>query len=158
MSDGRQLARAGQAIWLTAAAAICAALLPQSLVAAEADAAQLSIKVTGIRGTEGNLIACLWRQADGFPTCQKSTTAVRQTLKIAAPAMTVRFNGIRPGSYVVTVQHDADADGNLRTNFLGIPREGVGISNNQGGIPRWSKSLVEVRPGATEIMVTMRYL
>ena len=61
------------------------------------------------------------------------------------------------GSYAASIQHDEDGDGKLKTNFIGIPKEGVGISNNPGGIPRWAKSQVAVN-GPTTIAITLRYL
>ncbi len=42
--------------------------------------------------------------------------------------MRVNFAGIAPGRYAVTAQHDEDGDGKLKTNFIGMPKEGVGIS------------------------------
>jgi len=39
----------------------------------------------------------------------------------------------RVGKYAVSVFHDENSNGKLDTNFLGIPREGVGASNNAKG-------------------------
>jgi uncharacterized protein (DUF2141 family) len=43
----------------------------------------------------------------------------------------------------VAVFHDENGNGKLDTNFLGIPREGVGVSNNKLrklGPPTWEDS------------------
>lgn len=130
--------------------------LPLLLGAGEAGS--LAITVSGIRNTNGTLIACVWRDKAGFPTCQKSKTTIRQTVKINGGTMTVRFNGLAPGTYAASVQHDEDGDGKLKTNFIGMPKEGVGISNNPGGIPGWKKSLVQVGNGNAAIAIAMRYL
>ncbi len=42
----------------------------------------------------------------------------------------VHFEGIKPGTYAVAVFFDRDGDGKLDTNFLGIPKERYGFSNN----------------------------
>ena len=131
------------------------AALPLLLGAGEAGS--LAINVSGIRNTNGMLLACVWRDKAGFPTCQKSRTTIRQTLRITGSSMTVRFTGLAPGDYAASVQHDEDGDGKLKTNFIGIPKEGVGISNNPGGIPRWARSQVTVGTG-TNIAITLRYL
>ena len=68
--------------------------------------ASLTITVTGIRNTTGGLIACVFRDRQGFPTCQKSRTAILQTQRITGSTMTVRFNNLAPGTYVASVQHD----------------------------------------------------
>jgi uncharacterized protein (DUF2141 family) len=54
--------------------------------------------------------------------------------------MTCTFSGIAPGTYAVALFHDENGDGKLDTNFMGVPREGVGVSNNKlrsFGPPRW---------------------
>ncbi|MEM8907174.1 MAG: DUF2141 domain-containing protein, partial [Bacteroidota bacterium] len=38
------------------------------------------------------------------------------------------------GTYAISVYHDEDADGDLDTNFLGIPKEPYGFSNNAKGL------------------------
>jgi uncharacterized protein (DUF2141 family) len=117
----------------------------------------LTINVSGLRNTNGMLIACIHRDKAGFPTCQKAPSAIKQSSKISGAAMTVRFNGIAPGTYAVSLQHDEDGNGKLKTNFIGMPKEGVGISNNPGGIPGWSKSQFQLN-GAATIAIKMRYL
>ena len=137
------------------AAALLLATLPLLLGAGETGS--LSVTVSGIRNTNGTMLACVWRDKASFPTCQKSSTAIRKNVRITGGTMTVRFTGLAPGSYAASVHHDEDGNGKLKTNFIGMPKEGVGISNNPGGIPRWSKSLVQVGAGSS-IAITMRYL
>ncbi len=137
-----------------AALALVAAL---PAIAGASEPASLTITVNGIRNTNGALIACVFRDTQGFPTCQKSRNAIRQSVRISGTTMTVRFNNLAPGSYVASVQHDEDGNGQLKTNFIGMPKEGVGISNNPGGIPRWARSVIQVG-SATAISITMRYI
>jgi uncharacterized protein (DUF2141 family) len=120
-------------------------------------AGSLSVTVTGIKNTRGQLIACLWTQKPGFPTCGKSKGSVKKKMAISGGTMTVSFPNVAPGTYAVTVEHDEDGDGKLKTNFIGMPKEGVGVSNNPGGIPSWGKALVRVN-GNGSISVKMRYL
>lgn len=133
-------------------------MLPgNSAVLAQSDGAAVSVRVSGLEHKRGMVIACLWTQSDGFPTCQKSSSARKQSASISDTAMTIIFRNVPTGSYAVSVQHDEDGDGQLKTNFIGMPREGVGMSNNPGGIPRWSRCQFSVT-GDTAINVTMRYL
>ncbi|MFN7191683.1 MAG: DUF2141 domain-containing protein, partial [Rhodospirillales bacterium] len=49
----------------------------------------------------------------------------------ADPAgMVCRFTDLRPGTYAVSVSHDLNGNRKTDTNFLGIPREDWGVSNN----------------------------
>lgn len=44
------------------------------------------------------------------------------------------FLDIPPGSYAIAVIHDENMDGELETNFLGVPKEGYGFSNDAKGM------------------------
>jgi len=61
------------------------------------------------------------------------------------------------GEYVVSVFQDTNANGKLDTNFFGIPKEPVGITNYNGkGIPGGFKKLkVPVNSKTTKITVNM---
>ncbi len=138
------------------ASLVLLAAMPVLLGAGE-PGASLTINVSGIRNTTGGLIACIFRDRQGFPTCQKSRSAIIQRSRITGSSMTVRFTNLPPGAYVASVQHDEDGDGKLKTNFIGIPKEGVGISNNPGGIPSWGRSVFRMQ-GDAAIAITMRYI
>jgi uncharacterized protein (DUF2141 family) len=134
---------------------LTAAALP--LLIAAGGPGTLDVTVTGLKHTRGSLLTCIYRDKVGFPTCQKSTTAIKQKSAITSGAMRVRFTGLPPGDYAVSVHHDEDGDGKLKTNFIGMPKEGVGVSNNPGGMPSYGKSTVKIGPGSA-ISITMRYL
>ena len=38
-----------------------------------------------------------------------------------------------PGEYAIFVAHDKNSDGEVNLNFLGIPKEGIGVSQNKFG-------------------------
>lgn len=131
--------------------------LPATALADPARPAALTVIVSGIKSTKGKLIACLWKDGAGFPTCQKSKTALRQMPAVTGAMMKISFTGLPAGRYALTVQHDENGDGKLQRNFIGMPTEGVGVSNNPGGMPGYQKSLVTI--GAdTNILIRMRYL
>ncbi len=118
---------------------------------------QLDVTVGGLKSTKGMLLACLWKDKVGFPTCGKSKSAVKIRTAITGSTMRVSFRNVAAGSYAVSIEHDEDNDGKLKTNFIGMPKEGVGISNNPGGIPSFGKAQVRVN-GNGVISITMRYL
>ena len=132
-------------------------LLTAPLLIGAGGTASLDVNVTGLRNTHGKLITCIWKDRTGFPTCQRSPTAIKQTSAITGTAMHVRFSGIEPGTYAVSVHHDEDGDGKLKTNFIGMPKEGVGISNNPRGMPSFGGSMIQIGTGSA-ISITMRYL
>ena len=117
----------------------------------------LTVNVSGLKNTKGQLIACLWATKASFPTCSKNGSAVKLKLAISGSSMSVTFPNVTPGTYSVTIEHDEDSNGKLKTNIIGMPKEGVGVSNNPGGIPSWSKALIRVS-GNVVISVKVRYL
>ena len=137
------------------ATALVSLALPAPLSAAEGGT--LTITVSGIRNTNGKLLACVWKDNTGFPTCQKNKSAIRQTVSITGATVTVRFTGLAPGTYAASAQHDEDGDGKLKTNFIGMPKEGIGISNNPGGMPSWGKSVIQIGPKSA-IGISLKYL
>lgn len=64
-----------------------------------------------------------------------------------------------PGIYAVAVHHDANANGRMDTNFLHMPKEGYGVSNDARPKlrpPRFSEAQVRVTRDTT-LVVHMSY-
>jgi len=114
----------------------------------------LVVKVSGA-GSGGQIVASLYAASDGFGSFNTKKALQVKTAVPAAGTATLRFDNITPGRYAVAAFHDEDSNLKVRTNFIGIPREPVGVSNNTGGIPSFSKSLITI-PAATPIEITLR--
>jgi uncharacterized protein (DUF2141 family) len=54
-------------------------------------------------------------------------------VKVISNSVTVFFENLKPGIYAISVYQDIDANGKMNQNFLGIPKEPVGVSNNAEG-------------------------
>ena len=59
----------------------------------------------------------------------------RVSLAVKAAKMDVTFKDIPYGEYAIAIMHDMDKDFKMDTNFLGIPDEDLGVSNNAKGGP-----------------------
>ena len=130
------------------------ALAPQ---AGAQQAASVSVAVSDLRSAQGQLIVCVWASRDGFPDCRPGDGVPRHTYAVTGQAMRISVPIPRPGRYAITVIHDEDRNGRLRQNFIGMPTEGVGVTNNPGGIPRFAASQVDLAAGSV-VAVRMRYL
>jgi uncharacterized protein (DUF2141 family) len=97
------------------------------LTAAQATAT-LTVKVWGLK-KQGKVFVYLYNQDDGFPT--KSEKAFKTITLPVTTADTVyaKFEGLTPGEYAVAVMHDENDNGQIDTNWIGIPKEGLGVSN-----------------------------
>ncbi len=129
-------------------------LIAALLLAAPAGAETLVVKVTGA-GAGGQVVASLYSVAAGFSGFDTKKAAAVQMAPVADGGAVISFAGLKPGRYAVSAFHDADKDGKVKTNFIGIPREAVGVSNNPGGMPSFEKSLVTV-PAAAPVEISLR--
>ena len=59
----------------------------------------------------------------------------KQVLKVKKGSLQTKFKNIPFGEYTISIFHDLDADKELTTNWIGIPREDLCISNNVKGGP-----------------------
>jgi len=102
------------------------------VVAAQAPSTPtLTIKVIGARNAKGKIGVALFQQAAGFP--EDTSKAIRaQDVDIDTNTMSAQvvFGDLPEGVYAISVRHDENSNGKLDKNFVGIPKEGYGASNN----------------------------
>lgn len=110
----------------------CAATLPAQDTANDKSPGgpyTLNIHVTGFRndtGYAGTLIFCSpkgWPEVNGDACRHNSVPIVNREA-------TLTFTGFNAGTYAVVVIHDENKNKKMDRNFLGIPKEGFGFSNN----------------------------
>lgn len=120
-------------------------------------AASVTVTVSDLRSTQGQLIVCLFATRDHFPTCRAGDGVPRHLFRVTGQTMRVTVPLPRAGRYAVTVVHDEDMNGRMRQNLIGMPTEGVAVTGNPGGIPRFAGSVVDLAAGSS-VAVRMRYL
>jgi uncharacterized protein (DUF2141 family) len=119
-------------------------------------AKDVTITVTGVRNAKGRIAALVFSNEKGFPDVVKAAAHQAQ-IPAKAGTVVLKFSGVPAGRYAVSILHDEDGDGKLATNFIGIPREGVGISNGFGDSrPKFAKSLTDIKPG-DNLTIALRY-
>src|SRR3546814_5237444 len=88
-----------------AATALSATPAPAQLSAAaqRPASAQLSatftLTVTDLHSSKGQIMACLWRDKDTFPSCEKSATALKRTFPVTGTTMHVTLPLPAAGRY-----------------------------------------------------------
>ncbi|HEX7852953.1 MAG TPA: DUF2141 domain-containing protein [Sphingobium sp.] len=102
---------------------------PAPTSTAQTSGVLLTISFVGLRSTRGLVRGCLTRDPAAFPDkCEKDPRSLKATIP-AAPHAIMRFTGVPSGDYALSILHDENANGRLDT-MLGIPKEGVGFSEN----------------------------
>jgi uncharacterized protein (DUF2141 family) len=89
----------------------------------------LTVTIEGLKNQEGQVCLSLFSSAQGFPDESDRAVASR-CIRAESIPLSVTFSNLSPGNYAVAVIHDANNDGKLNTGFLGIPKEGIGFSQN----------------------------
>jgi uncharacterized protein (DUF2141 family) len=138
--------------------AACAAVLSGPCIAAD-----LTVTVDNLRSNQGQVILCVF-SADSsergeFPDCIKGKPVRSATGVISGGKTVMTFNGLKDGVYAVAIIHDENGNGQLDTNFLGIPAEGVGVSTNPSvfGKPRFEQGQFALQ-GKAAITIEAKYI
>ena len=116
-----------------ATATFIAALVFSLAAQAKGDqGATVRIKFKNARSAKGVVRCTLYNSKEGFPT--KPRKAMRRTFAtIKGARATCTFENLPRGVYAVAAYHDEDNNNEMKSNFLGIPREGTAATNNAEG-------------------------
>lgn len=120
---------------------------------------QLTVKVTGLRNAQGQVLISAYDRSEGFP--KKPAKALRSArVKIEDGTAVVVFS-LPPGEYAVAAAHDENANNELDTNLVGMPKEGVGVSNNVKGFmgpPKYDDAKFKFTANGKTIEIKINYL
>lgn len=90
----------------------------------------IHVQILDIRNSTGTVACALFESPEGFPTDFLRSATNIMMMKIRDTQARCDFLDIPPGAYALAVIHDENMDGKLATNWLGVPKEGYGFSNN----------------------------
>ncbi len=123
---------------------MCLAAQVGSFVCAQDGSVKVEIKnVNHAKG--GNLILSLYDNEDSYP--EPDGPMKVQIMEITASSMSYTFNRLPAGNYAIVAFQDTDKDKSLRKNFIGMPKEPIGFSQNNKisfGAPSFEESQFEV--------------
>ena len=139
---------------LTGGLSVLAAVL--WLGAAPAMAAELRIKVTGLRSTDGAVQFALYDDAQGFPT--EAGKIGGTNVKAVAGGVVAVLAGLAPGTYAVAVYHDENGNGAFDQGLFGLPLEDYGFSNDAPvwfGPPDFADAAFALEGEVTEITIRL---
>jgi uncharacterized protein (DUF2141 family) len=133
------------------------ALATALCLTAVAHAGELVVRVTGITEPLGEFGCALFASPAGFPL---DIGKARQLWLPADPkGVTCRFDNVPEGTYAVSTVHDTNGNRRVDTNFVGMPTEQWGVSNNVRPTlraPRFEEGAFRVAADAGEIVLDIR--
>ncbi|MEO7917193.1 MAG: DUF2141 domain-containing protein [Dokdonella sp.] len=131
-----------------------ALLIAVSTLSSTASAADLIVKVTGIRDHKGTLSLAVYDSAESWDNDGKPIAGDRRTPD--ADEVTFRFGELLAGTYAVQAMHDANGNGKLDSNFMGMPTEGYGFSNNPKVMRKAHFDEAAVKVGDEPVTITLK--
>jgi uncharacterized protein (DUF2141 family) len=137
-------------------AAISAALLLAANAPAPAPGSGhvLTIDITNIRNGRGVVHVDVCRQAEFLKDC-----AIVNDTKSAPGTTRIVVRDLPSGVYAIQATHDENSNHKVDRGLFGIPKEGVGFSNDapiRFGPPSWSDAMFQVT-GDKTVTLKMRY-
>ena len=110
-----------------------------------------------VRSEKGSVFCNIFSSSDGFPSKDAKAVA-RTSAKISKGKAFCKFPDIAAGDYAVVTYHDEDNNGKLNKNFLGIPSEGLGVSNDEPSRPpKFDKAKFHYDGGKKNIKINIKY-
>ncbi len=134
-------------------------------------AANLLLTIDGIRSNVGEILIGVYDTADGFKSAIDSSATksalrpeawriVGAALRAQTGAQSIIFADLPPGRYAVIAFHDANDNGLLDANVLGVPVEGYGFSNNAQGFlsaPSFDAAAVDIGSSDVTVLISLIY-
>jgi len=94
----------------------------------------IHVKILNIRNSAGTVDCALFDSPVGFPIEFLHSATNVMVIKIRETQARCDFEDIPLGTYAIAVIHDENMNGKLDTNWLGVPTEGYGFSNDAKGL------------------------
>lgn len=88
----------------------------------------LDIAVKGIEEVKGQIVVLVFENKEDFPKDQKLARTF--LFPVSKKEMTVTLKGLPVKDCAVMLYHDQDKNGKCNQNFIGMPVEKIGFSNN----------------------------
>ena len=120
----------------------------------------LTVSVSELRNSNGNVVFALYNREDAFPDEHYKKYYRIMYVKITNRYSVVVFKDLPIGKYAVNILHDENNDGKIKKKLF-LPVEGIGFSNYQSigfsNRPTFEKAALYLRTN-TAIRVTILYM
>ena len=117
------------------------------------DTIRFALELTGINVNQGKIYVKIYSNEKDY---KNDIPCIYFVLESTNQDITPIFD-IPEGEYLIALFQDTNNNGKLDTNFLGIPKEPVGLSNHTGGIPGgWNKQKFPINNNSNRIKINIR--
>ncbi|HQQ96472.1 MAG TPA: DUF2141 domain-containing protein [Cyclobacteriaceae bacterium] len=133
-----------------------ALLLVSHLIAGQPAPGTLTVMIKDVKGAKGKVSIGLFNDAKLFMKKRIDS----RSIQAQHGEVSLQFEHLPEGEYAITVMHDENENGELDSNFVGIPVEGFGFSNDAKamfGPPSYEKCVFR-HQNDQQIIIHMKYL
>ena len=88
----------------------------------------IEVLVTNISLYQGSIKLAVFNEPEVF--LEKNKSFKKYSKKVKNDTLLIRLKNIPKGKYAISLYHDINSDGECNLNFIGIPSEPYGFSNN----------------------------
>ena len=99
-------------------------------VGAEEPVGILKIEITGLKDSTGNVHIGVYDSEETWLGDETVATRVVNIAEALNGEVVETEMQLPLGEYAFTLFYDADGDGEMKTNFIGMPKEPIAMSNN----------------------------
>ena len=129
-------------------------LFSQLLNAQTVSGQDITVKINNLESNKGKVYVAVYDSEGAF-----LNTGLKSTMtKITGNSCEVTFKNIPKGVYAISMFHDENDNNKMDSNFLGIPKEDYGCSNNATGFmgpPKWEDAKFEVKDKSITQIITL---
>jgi uncharacterized protein (DUF2141 family) len=118
----------------------------------------LIVEIEGFESDKGTARIAVFNSVDGYPT--KPEKAYKKIVsEVKNRKVSLIISDLPPGTYAIAVHHDENDNNKVDTNFLGIPTENFGASNDAKGFmgpPSFEDSKFELNTNNKKIRIKVQ--
>lgn len=116
-------------------------------------------KVFGFESAEGNLEITLYNKEKGFPEELEYSVETKVVKVKSKDVVVVEFTNLPMGDYALAGHHDANANGEMDYNWIGIPKEGYCFSNDAKPVlspPSYKSAMFDLKTAKHTVYINMQ--
>ena len=116
------------------------------------DTIRFALEITGINVNQGQIYVKIYSNDRDY---RNDIPYAVYVLESTNQSIVYSFD-ILEGEYLIALFQDTNNNGQLDTNFLGFPREPVGLSNYSGGIPGgFNRQKISINNNSNRVTINM---
>jgi len=116
----------------------------------------IQLEITGIKNNTGFIQVAVFKSDTDFD----KDIFIKVIAVPASSEVQVSIPNLEVGKYAIAVYHDENKNQKLDKNFVGIPKEGYGFSNNavgKLGPPKFSETSFSLDTNLKKLSIRMNY-